>query len=233
MKSNPLKEKLARDEVVLVVNPDHPSSSLTEFMAGLDIDGIFIDCEHGMASIERVSEMCQAARAGSIPTIIRPETCAHHLFNRYLDAGADGLIVPHVDTAAVAMGIVESVRSIRYKDHETKLVIVMIESVAALDNLDALLGVEGVDVFFIGPDDLSRSMGFPGQVMHPKVQEVIYDTVRRIREAGRIPGTLVTEATVAKLVACGVRFLYEHLNNFARTGVKAFRAEVSRAEELR
>ena len=63
--ANTLKQKLKRDEIVVVVNPDHPSPSLTEFVAGLGFDGIFIDCEHGMATIERVQEMCRAARAAA------------------------------------------------------------------------------------------------------------------------------------------------------------------------
>jgi 2-keto-3-deoxy-L-rhamnonate aldolase RhmA len=222
VKQNPLKQKLERDEVVVVVNPDHTSPSLTEFMAGLGIDGVFIDCEHGMATIERVNDMCRAARAGGIQSIVRPETFAYHLLNRYLDAGADGLIVPHVDTAKIAASVVSAVRTIRYNDHASKVIIVMIESPQAVQNLSSILMVEGVDVFFVGPDDLSRSMGYAGQMTHPKVQEVIADVATRVRAAGKVPGILVTDLTVARHVAQGYRFLYEHLNNFARTGAREF-----------
>ena len=71
--NNALKQKLKRDEVVVVVNPDHPSPSLTEFVAGLGFDGVFIDCEHGMATVERVQEMCRAARAAGVQSVVRPE----------------------------------------------------------------------------------------------------------------------------------------------------------------
>jgi 4-hydroxy-2-oxoheptanedioate aldolase len=64
--ANAFKEKLLRDEVVVVLNPDHPSPSLTEFVASLGFDGVFIDCEHGVASVERVQDMCRAARASGV-----------------------------------------------------------------------------------------------------------------------------------------------------------------------
>ena len=95
--ANLFKDKLKRGEVVVVVNPDHPSPSLTEFIGGLDFDGVFIDCEHGVASVERVQDMCRAARAAGVESIVRPETNAPHLIARYLDAGAGGIIVPHVE----------------------------------------------------------------------------------------------------------------------------------------
>ena len=104
------KDKMKRGEVVVVVNPDHPSPSLTEFIGGLDFDGLFVDCEHGVASAERVQDMCRAARAAGIQSIVRPETDAHHLIARYLDAGAGGVILPHVETAAAARRTVQTVR---------------------------------------------------------------------------------------------------------------------------
>src|SRR5262249_25856065 len=118
---NKFKEKLWRDEVVVVVNPDHPSASLTEFVAGLGFDGVFIDCEHGMASIESVQEMCRAARAAGVQSIVRPETDTPFLITRYLDAGAGGVMVPHIETAASARRVVDTVRYARPKDFEEKV----------------------------------------------------------------------------------------------------------------
>lgn len=101
---NPFKEKLERDEVVVVLNPDHPCSSLTEFVAGLGFDGVFIDCEHGTAGIERVQDMCRAARAAGVQSIVRPECAAPHLIARYLDAGAEGFMRRLNDTSASKLG---------------------------------------------------------------------------------------------------------------------------------
>ena len=93
----------------------------TEFIGGLGFDGVFIDCEHGVASVERVQEMCRAARAAGVQSIVRPETDAPYLLARYLDAGAGGIIVPHVETAAAVDRIVETVRYARPNDHEDKV----------------------------------------------------------------------------------------------------------------
>jgi len=111
--TNPFKEKLKRGEVVTVINPDYPSPALVEFIAGLGFDGIFVDCEHGMATIERVQEMCRAARAAGVQSIVRPDSDQGWQITRYLDAGAGGVMVPHIDTPDDARAIVETVRYAR------------------------------------------------------------------------------------------------------------------------
>lgn len=227
--ANQFKEKLKRDEVVVVLNPDHPSPSLTEFVAGLGFDGVFIDCEHGMATIERVQEMCRAARAAGVQSIVRPESDAPFLITRYLDAGAGGVMVPHIDTAAAARQVVETVRYARPKDHQDKVVIAMIESLTAIANLPELLSVEGVDVFFVGPNDLSHSMGYPAQMHHPEVKTMVKKASAQIREAGKIPGTLVVSETAAEFVAAGCRYLYEHANSFIITGATDFKRRLNGA----
>ena len=221
--ANLFKDKLKRGEVVVVVNPDHPSPSLTEFIGGLDFDGVFIDCEHGVASVERVQDMCRAARAAGVESIVRPETNAPHLIARYLDAGAGGIIVPHVDSAAAAHEVVEAVRYTRPKDHEDKVVIAMIESLTAIENLPDMLKVEGVDVYFIGPNDLSHSMGHPAQPHRPEVKATVKRAASQIRAAGKVAGTLVVSDTAAEFVAAGCGFLYEHANNFLAAGAAEFR----------
>ena len=227
--ANQFKEKLKRDEVVVVVNPDHPSSSLTEFVAGLGFDGVFIDCEHGPATVERVQDMCRAARAAGVQSIVRPESNAPFIITRYLDAGAGGIMAPHVDTAAAAREIVETVRYARPKDHQDKVVVAMIEFLAAIANLPELLSVEGVDVFFIGPNDLSHSMGYAAQMHHPEVKAMVKKTSETIRAAGKTPGTLVVAETAAEFVAAGCRFLYEHANSFITTGAIDFKRRLDKA----
>ena len=225
--TNPFKEKLGRDEVVVVVNPDHPSPSLTEFVAALGFDGVFIDCEHGMAGFERVQDMCRAARVVGVQSVVRPESDAPYLITRYLDAGAGGVMVPHIDTPEAARSVVEAVRYARPKDHADKVVIAMLESVAAIDRLDEILLVEGVDVFFMGPNDLSQSMDLPGQIHHPEVKATIKRAAAKIRAAGKIPGTLVVRETVAEYAAVGCRYLYEHANNFLMMGARDFKERLN------
>src|SRR6185437_450 len=225
--ANAFKDKLGRDEVVVVLNPDHPSPSLTEFVASLGFDGVFIDCEHGVASVERVQEMCRAARAAGVQSIVRPESSAPFLITRYLDAGAGGIMAAHVESVAAAREIVETVRYARPKDHRDKVVVAMIESLKAVANLPELLKVEGIDVFFIGPNDLSHSMGYPAQMHHPEVKAMVKKASAAIRAAGKIPGTLVVGETAAEFVAAGCRFLYEHANSLIVAGAVDFKRRLA------
>jgi 2-keto-3-deoxy-L-rhamnonate aldolase RhmA len=144
-----------------------------------------------------------------------------------MDAGAGGVMAPHIETAAAARQIVETVRYARPRDHEDKVIVAMIESLTAVANLPELLEVEGIDVFFIGPNDLSDSMGYAAQMHHPEVKAMVKTTSASIRAAGKTPGTLVIGQTVAEFVAAGCRFLYEHANSFIVSGASDFKRRVA------
>jgi 2-keto-3-deoxy-L-rhamnonate aldolase RhmA len=228
--TNRFKEKLQRDEVVVVVNPDHPSAALTEFVGSLGVDGVFIDCEHGMAGIERVQDMCRAARAAGVQSIVRPESDAPHLITRYLDAGAGGVMVPHIENAENAKQVVETVRYACPKTYHDKVIVAMIESIAAIERLSDILAVDGIDVFFIGPNDLSHSMGLAAQPHHPEVKAKVKEVAAQIRRSNKAAGTLVVRDTVAEFVAAGCVYLYEHANNFMSFGARDFRERLERGE---
>ena len=144
-----LKIKLASGEVALMVNPNHPSPSLTEFIALQGFDAIFIDCEHGMAGPERVQDMCRAARVAGIDTIVRPEANHDWLITRYLDAGAKGMMVPMIETAEQAQQLVDTVEYALGAKAEAITKIIMIESLKGINNLPELLAVKGIDIFLL------------------------------------------------------------------------------------
>ena len=109
----------------------------------------------------------------------------------------------------------------------------MIETLRAVENLDEILAVEGVDVFFVGPGDLSQSMGFPpavpiGQSRDRQVLDLVDRTLERIREAGRTPGTLVVEDDIQHYASIGAQFLYIHSDPFLRSGIRRMK-ELARA----
>lgn len=226
-----LKDKLARGDVATMINPDHPSPSLVEFIAALGFDAVFIDCEHGMAGPERVQEMCRAARVAGAAPVVRPEANEPWLITRYLDAGAAGVMVPHIHTAEAARQLVAAVRYARHSDFASKLVIAMVESSEALDNLSEIIAVEGIDVFFVGPGDLSNTLGLAGQRFHPTVRARVVDAGQRIASAGKIAGTLVKRDNAADYVASGFRLLYEHANAFLADGAARFQARISQDRE--
>jgi 4-hydroxy-2-oxoheptanedioate aldolase len=153
------------------------------------------------------------------------------LIKQYLDIGAQTLLVPMIDTAEQATLVVKATRyapagirgmgsalarASRWQAHaryvheanDQVCVLVQAETVEAMKNLDAIAATPGVDGVFIGPADLSASMGHPGNAAHPEVQAVIADGVKRIRAAGKAPGILATtEAGAKQWLAAGALFV--------------------------
>jgi 4-hydroxy-2-oxoheptanedioate aldolase len=175
------------------------------------------------------------------------------VINKYLDRGALGVQVPHVNTADEARAAVaacnywpDGVRGLgggRMADfgygvptaeyvadaNESMLVCVQIEDVEAVENLDEILQVEGVDVFFIGPTDLAQSMGHPGDNGHPDVQKVVKETFDRIHAAGKASGTPGAAEVAAKNAAAGVLYHYTHVPTFMSHYGRHFLKTVGRA----
>jgi 4-hydroxy-2-oxoheptanedioate aldolase len=224
-----LRRRLLAGERLLMVNPHHVSSGLAARLCELGADTVFLDCEHDSAGFEDVRVMAAAARGAGGGAIVRPDSHNRPTLIRYLNCGADGLMVPMVDTAAQARDIVAAVRYACPADHEKRLVICMIETLEAIANLDAIVEVEGVDVLFVGPGDLSQSMGYPpsvplGAERPQAVQDAVAGAVARIRAAGKIAGTLVFEHEMARWAAAGVGFFYVHSDPFLRHGLARMRA---------
>ena len=217
-----LRAKLARDEPLIVVNADHPSASFVEVLARQPIDVVFIDCEQGSPDVESVENMARAARLHSMASVVRVFSPADWVLERYLFRGVDGVVVPRVDRAADAKGVVDSVRYCFPRDPSGKFVSVQIETAAAVEELDGFLAVDGIDVFFIGPVDLAKSMGHEGDFRAPEVQRVMDQVIERTRAAGRHVGILVDDDNAADYAAKGVRFLYTHANDFVAAGAQAF-----------
>ena len=226
--SRRVKEKLAAKEPVLFVNPNHVAPSLVEKIGGFGFDGVFIDCERGSPSFRDVEDLARAARGSGIASIVRPDTNLPWLLTRYLDRGIDGLIVPFVHTAEDAQNVVDTVRYARPTDHEEKLVIVIIESRTAVENLPEILKIDCIDVFFIGGGDLAQDMGHDLHLLaegdeRPKdVQDVIDGAIDAILGANRIAGLLVNRANVGASIDQGVRFFYEMADNLLATGARDF-----------
>lgn len=249
MRTNTAKAKLAAGKPVTVINPTYSSAGLVELLGRLGFDVIFIDCEHGPAGWDDVENMVRAAELCNVTPIVRVPGHDPFTITRALDRGAGGVQVPHVNTRAEAETVVrhakyapvghrgfaggrsafgERMAEYTRRANEETMVVVMLEEVEALRNLDDILKVEHIDVFFVAPGDLAQSMGVPGQMDHPKVQGAVDDAVARIREAGRAPGVLATPATVRRYVERGALFLYVGLAAVLDPGAKDFLASFPR-----
>jgi 4-hydroxy-2-oxoheptanedioate aldolase len=143
---------------------------------------------------------------------------------RTLDRGAQGIVVPHVNTRAEAEAVVAAAKfaplgrrgmftsrqGFGVGDYfkaanDQSLLVVLIEDIAAVRNLDEILKVDHIDVFFVAPSDLATSMGQIGNVGHPEVQRTIDGALTKIAEAGRVAGTLVNAGNVERYTRLGVR----------------------------
>lgn len=222
-----LRSKLRRDEPAIVVNADHPSPSLVEVLAKQPIDAVFIDCEQGSPGIESVENMARAARIYQLPSLVRLFSAEDWVVERYLLRGVDGVVVPRLERAADARRVVETVSYCYPNARERKFVVVQIESAAALSSLDEFLAIDGIDVYFIGPVDLAKSMGFAGDYAAAPVQDAMDTAIRAIRESSRTAGILVNRENVSDYCRKGARFLYTHADAFLAAGVEEFAAQVN------
>jgi 2-keto-3-deoxy-L-rhamnonate aldolase RhmA len=240
---NTLKAKLEAGQPSTIVAPYATSAGLVELLGHLGFDGVFLDGEHGPVGWEDLEHMIRAAEVAGYTSVVRVHEGDAATITRALDRGAGGIQVPHVNTAAQAEAIVKHAKFAplghrgwsgwrgawntdpqeyaRTANAHT-LVAIMLEEVEALNNLDEILRVDNVDVFFVAPGDLAQSMGLPGQAGHPRVRAAIDDALQRIRAAGRIPGTLTTPATLDHYLELGVLFLYVGLDALLRPAAADF-----------
>lgn len=144
------------------------------------------------------------------------------LITRYLDAGAGGVMVPHIETADDAQRLVSAVRYGAPQDHPSRLVIALVESPRALDNLEEIAAVDGIDALFVGSGDLANSLKLPGKRFHPEVVARVLDAGRRIVKSGKVAGTRVTTQNAPQFVDAGFRLFYENANAFLSSGASQF-----------
>ncbi len=247
MKTNRMKEKLRAGEPAFGVSVMIPSPQIVEMIAAAGFDWVLLDCEHGTLTLESVELMAMAAEASGITAIARPMTRSAEHILQVLDRGVAGVQVPHVNTAAQAREVLAAVkyhpvgrrslaagtRAAVYDAHgslaehvqsanDQTLIAVQIEDAEAVENLDEILQVEGIDVFFIGPSDLSQSMGHPGNPKAPAVAAAIETSFRKMLAAGRTPGTPATAENVRGVLDQGVRYIYTHLPRLLAGSAKAY-----------
>lgn len=206
------------------------SPVLAELFAGCGFDWILLDTEHSPSEIPDVVAQLQAMAALPVSPIVRPAWSDMVLVKRVLDAGAQTVLLPYVQSAEEAAaavgytrypprgvrGVSGSSRASRYgldtgylarADAEV-CVLVQIETREALRDLERIAAVDGVDGVFIGPSDLAASLGHLGDAQHPEVQAAINDAFRRLRAVGKPAGYLTTnEAEAERRIAEGVDFV--------------------------
>jgi 4-hydroxy-2-oxoheptanedioate aldolase len=217
MLTNPVKTKIRAGEAVFGTICPLPSPEVVEIIGVAGYDCVLIDLEHGPIDVETVQAMGRACRATGIAPLARVPDANPKTILRMLDSGCLGVMVPQIETPEAAADVVAACRYppmgrrslagntvaarwgvVPAADHvvasnDAVLSIVQIETRRALENVEAIAQTPGLDMIFIGPNDLSTSLGHPGQMRHPEVQEAIRRILRAAKTAETLSGILALE----------------------------------------
>lgn len=229
---NRLKRRLVAGESVLGTFLDLPCPAVVEVAAAAGFDFVVVDTEHGPLMIETAEAMVRAGEAAGIGVVVRVRENDPPQIMRVLDIGAAGVQVPQVMTREEAeraarsakypplgnRGLHPATRAVRFgKDatpgftdrlNEETMVVIHIEGIDGVRNIDGILEVPQIDVIFLGPYDLSCSLGIPGQVDSPKVREAMQAVVEKASAAGKIVGSFYRDAAEAgEARAQGIRYV--------------------------
>jgi 2-keto-3-deoxy-L-rhamnonate aldolase RhmA len=219
MRGELLREKLHRGERVYGTHVcDFGDPIAAKMQAALPYDFIFVCNEHIPINRGETALLCQYYAAHDISPIVRIPYPDLHLASQALDGGAQGIVAPYLETVEEAKALVGAIKYRPIKGRQLadflsgarvptqktidflnrfnrdNYLIIGIESVAAYENLDALLAVEGVDGVFMGPHDLTVSMELPEEYDHPAFKALVSDVIRRCRKAGKGVGLHMNQA---------------------------------------
>lgn len=228
---NHFKKALQQDKPLWGLWLGLPDASCAEIVAGSGFDWLLVDAEHAPFELSSIMHHLQAIAPYEVPVIVRPEEGRVALIKRLLDIGAQTLLIPMCDTAEQARELVRAVKyppqGIRglgsslaraanwnripnylHAANDEVCLIVQVETVKAMENLEEIAAVEGVDAVFIGPSDLSASMGYIGNPDHPEVVAAIEKSLAVINQAGKAAGLLCVNPDKAKdYVSKGAKFV--------------------------
>jgi 2-keto-3-deoxy-L-rhamnonate aldolase RhmA len=233
IRPNRLKRLLAEGKTPIgVFMIEFRQTAVLQILANCGFDFVVIDNEHGVFSIESIAELSRAARLLDLTPIVRIPDHAYPWIAQALDAGALGIMAPRIETAAQVAGVVRTMKypplgargnaqglgymefrsgpvpEVLARENEETFLVVQIETRGAVENLEAIMAVSGVDAALVGPNDLAIALGVPGQTDGPEVRSVI----ERVIEVGRRIGTasavhMRDPETAVRWLQRGVRFL--------------------------
>jgi 4-hydroxy-2-oxoheptanedioate aldolase len=232
LRTNSLKVKLREREFVLGTFLEIPSPQIVELLGLAGFDFVVIDREHGSIDLSQTEDLIRASLSTGISPMVRVAQCDPVAIRQPLDMGAVGIHVPQIGSAAAAEAAIRSalfypkgdrglqpyVRAASYRavptseylcaSNEDVAVVMHLEGKECLGELDRILSLPGLDVPFIGPYDLSQSLGVPGEIKHPKVGSAVEELAQRARAAGKRVGIYCDDAaTAAEWKALGVSYL--------------------------
>jgi 2-keto-3-deoxy-L-rhamnonate aldolase RhmA len=214
--------------------------------AGLDF--VMLDMEHGSYSLETIADFCKVARGSGLGCFVRVPELARGYVSRALDCGANGVMVPMVETVEQAQdlaawakyaplgkrglggsgghtdfaGIGAKVKQFMAEANDNTLAIAQIETAGAIEAIEEIAAVAGIDVLLIGPNDLSISLGCPGELTGPEVNEAVGKVARAAAANEKIFGMHAGDALLEKWIPHGLSLIMNLLDiNILASGMAA------------
>jgi 4-hydroxy-2-oxoheptanedioate aldolase len=232
MRNSKVLEKLHNGETVFCFKSIYAEPDIVEMMGYMGVDVIWICNEHIAINPEKLKNVCRAGRAGDVDIMVRRAFGNYDDLLHPLEMGAAGLMIPHCKNAEMVREVIEqtkfhplgsrgvdgvsgdslfgTVPSEEYmrQANDKTFIMVQIEDVEALDEIEAIAEIDGVDIIFIGPADLSHSLGIPGDFKNGKIRNTIRRAVKACRANGKYCGTSGLDYNYMKeLISEGVNFI--------------------------
>ncbi len=227
-----LKKKLQAGEIVVGPFVIIPSVPLVDTLGYSGMDFCIIDTEHGPISQESATDLVIAAQGVGVAPIIRVGDNDERLILRALDVGSEGVQVPQINSIVDAESVIHSAkyaplgarglsiftRAGKYfkdegdnhtdRQNDETMIVVHIEGKRGLDNLEEIMTVDGIDVLFLGPYDISQSLGYPGDVRNPIVETALREATAKARAQGRAVGSYAKDVEMGKwLIDLGIQYI--------------------------
>ena len=232
LKRNYLKEKLESDQSVLGTWSMIPSTITTDIIASTGLDFLIIDAEHGPISFETAQNMAIACESHGVSPVMRVGTINEADILKALDIGVHCIQIPNVNTKADVEKIIslskyppigkrgfspftragnysiENSTTLTSKANENTLVAINIEGKEAIEDIDNILTIDGLDIIFIGLFDLSKALGIAGEVDDPRVLTYLEELTVKINKAGKYAGTITTsKEKITSFLSIGVKYI--------------------------
>jgi len=238
LRENLAKKKLLSGESCVVLMGLDSADAIDQYGPGSH-DGIWLEAEHGGVGFDEITNLTRACDVWGKTSITRVHQNQAGVIYRTLDRGSQGICVPHVNTAAEAKNVIKAgkfppigergmfpsrqsygVQDYFLKANDETLFIILIEDIVAINNLEAILAVDHIDVFFVAPSDLAASMGYIGKSADQTVLDTINDALAKIVGSGKTAGTLVTDQNINHYREIGVRLFAAPVHNWISDGIE-------------
>lgn len=248
MKENSVKTRLRNGETIYGLLTPIYDPAVVELAGHLGFSLYMMDCEHGAGTPVQAEHLSRACENVGMAPLARVRSADPKLLLQFLDAGIMGVMLPSVTSAADVEQLVEGVKypplgrrgiaPVRANDYllggmpqaeyvafanEQTLVLPQIETMEAVQNLDSLMRVEGIDGFIVGPRDLSMAMGFRDGPNHGEVRALMDDIFAKVRGAGLFVGTVAASGQVARdLTGRGAQIILGSIQGLLKVGAEEF-----------